>query len=399
MALPVKYLAFFISLLVYMKTWVEISKLNLLSNLAQFQRIVVPKVKLMAVVKSNAYGHGLIEVSKLLSQNRKAKLWFGVDSIDEALKLKNAGIKFPILILGYTEKSRLSEAVRNGFRLTVYNQKTIKELGKISISDSHFLNKKINVHIKVETGTSRQGVLESDILEFVRLIKKYPYINIEGLSTHFANIEDTTDHSYAMLQLKRFINVVNLLKRNGIEIPIKHTACSAATILFPKTHFDMVRIGISLYGHWPSKETFISAREQKKAIKLLPVLTWKTKIAQIKNVKAGTPISYGLTERVPHDTKIAILPIGYWDGYDRGLSSIGNVLISGKRCKVLGRVCMNMIVVDVNHIKDVKVEDEVVLIGKQGDEEITAEEIAQKLGTINYEVLTRINPLIPRIIV
>jgi alanine racemase len=353
----------------------------------------------MAVVKSNAYGHGLVEVSKLISTHKleKDRLWFGVDSIDEALKLKKAGIKFPILILGYTEKSRLTEAVRNGFRLTVYNRGTIEELGNVKCQMSNV--KCINIHIKVETGTSRQGVLEQDILDFVRLIKKYPHINIEGISTHFANIEDTTDHSYAKLQLERFNNIVSLLARNKVKIPIKHTACSAATILFPETHFDMVRVGISLYGHFPSRETFVSSREQKRNVRLIPVLTWKTKIAQIKKIKAGTPVSYGLTERVPQDTQIAILPVGYWDGYDRGLSSIGNVLIAGKRCKVLGRVCMNMTVVDINHLKNVKVEDEVVLIGKQGEEEITAEETAQKLGTINYEVLTRINPLISRVVV
>jgi alanine racemase len=403
-----------------MKTWIEISKSNLLSNLEQFQRILKPKTRLMAVVKSNAYGHGLVEVSKLINDYKpiRNKLWFGVDSIDEALRLKKAGIKFPILILGYVPLSRLSEAARNGFRLTVYNNETIKALGEFSISNFQFSIKsqipnskklnytsreveryKINIHIKVETGTSRQGVLEKDILDFVRLIKKYPYINIEGISTHFANIEDTTDHSYAKLQLERFNKIINLLKQHKIEIPIKHTACSAATILFPETHFDMVRVGISLYGHWPSKETFISAREQKKNIKLFPVLTWKTKIAQIKKIKAGTPVSYGLTERVLQDTQIAILPVGYWDGYDRGLSSIGNVLILGRRCKVLGRVCMNMIIVDINHLKNVKVEDEVVLLGRQRKEVITAEEIAQKLGTINYEVLTRINPQIPRIVV
>ena len=395
----------------FFKTWVEIKQSNLIHNLSQFQKLIGPKTRFMAVVKANAYGHGLIEVSKIVIKNGAD--WLGVDSIDEALRLKQVGIKTPILILGYTLKSRLAEAIEHGFRLTVYNRETIEKLGEIQ--NSKFKNKSVNVHIKVETGTSRQGVLEKDVLDFVKLIKKYPYINIEGLSSHFANIEDTTDHRYAQKQLKTFRRIAQRLERNGIKIPLKHIACSAATILFPETHFDMVRVGISIYGLWSSKETLISVKngslvKQGTKIKksftallqkfqLRPVMTWKTKVAQVKKLKAGTPISYGLTERISSDSRIAVLPVGYWDGYDRKLSSIGNVLIAGKRCKVLGRVCMNMIIVDVTHIPNIKIEDEVVLLGKQKNEEISADEIAQKLGTINYEVVTRINPLLPRIVV
>jgi alanine racemase len=383
------------------KTWVEISKENLVSNLTQFRNLIGKKRKLMAVVKSNAYGHGLVEVARIASGN--GANWLGVDSIDEALELKKNGLELPILILGYTLKSRLAEAVKSGFRLTVYNRETIEELSKFKSQKSKVKteskNLKVNVHIKVETGTSRQGVLEENILDFVKFIKKFENINIEGISTHFANIEDTTDHSYAKSQLTKFKEIVELLEDKGFNIPIKHTACSAATVLFPETYFDIVRLGISMYGHWSSRETQISARERGKKIKLLPVLTWKTRVAQIKEIKAGIPVSYGITEKVAQDTKIAILPIGYWDGLDRGLSSVGNVLIKGKRCKILGRVCMNMVVVDVNHVEKIKPEDEVVIIGKQGDEEITAEEMAGKIGTINYEVLTRINPRILRVVI
>lgn len=378
------------------KTWVEISEKNLKNNLRQFRNLIGEKRKLMAVVKSNAYGHGLVEIAKI-AQESEAN-WLGVDSVDEALELKKNGINLPILILGYTLKSRLKEAVENGFRLTVYNKETIKEISNFRFP---IFNKdeKINIHIKVETGTSRQGVLEENILDFVKFVGKYSNINIEGISTHYANIEDTTDHSYAQGQLKKFKEIVNLLEKKGYNIPIKHTACSAATVLFPETYFDMVRLGISMYGHWSSRETQVTASEQKIKLDLKPVLTWKTKVAQVKTIKAGTPVSYGITEKVSQDTKIAILPIGYWDGFDRGLSSVGNVLMGGKKCKVLGRVCMNMIVVDVNHVEDVKSEDEVVMIGKQGSEKITAEEMASKIGTINYEVLTRINPRILRTVI
>ncbi|NQU83950.1 MAG: alanine racemase, partial [Parcubacteria group bacterium] len=215
--------------------------------------------------------------------------------------------------------------------------------------------------------------------------------------THFANVEDTTNHYYADYQLERFKKIIRILEDNYIEIPIKHTACSAAAIIFPETHFNMVRFGTATYGIWSSKETFLAVK--KSEITLKPVLTWKTRVAQIKKVKKGMPISYGLTEKLSRDSRIAVIPVGYWDGYDRRFSSIGNVLINGRRCKVLGRICMNMCMVDITDLKDVSIEDEVVLLGEQKKERITVEELAEKIGTINYEIITRINPLIKRIVV
>jgi len=375
-----------------MKTWVEISKNNLIHNLKTFRSLIGPDVALMSVVKSNAYGHGLIETAKIAQEEAD---WFGVDSVDEALELKKQGIEKPILILGYTLNERLKDVVQNDFSQIVYNEDTIKKLGELS----NELNKKINVHFKVETGTSRQGIGEEEIIERLKIVKQYPNLIIQGLSTHYANIEDTTDHTYAMKQLERFKDYIQLLKEQGIDVPIKHTACSAAIILFPETYFDMVRAGISQYGLWSSKETLVSANGKARKIELKPALAWKTRIAQVKELEPGTPVSYGLTEKVSRKTKLAILPIGYWDGYDRHLSGMGNVLINGSRCKILGRICMNMIMVDVTDVDEVKPEDEAVLLGRQGDEEITADELAQKIGTINYEVVTRINPLIKRIIV
>jgi alanine racemase len=376
-----------------MKTWIEINKENLIHNLSQFRKLVGEKVKIMGVVKANAYGHGLVEVAGVISDKVD---WFGVDSLSEALKLREIGIKKPILVLGYTELSDLRAAVKNNISLTVYNKETIERLGKIQVPNPH-LNPKI--HIKIETGTSRQGVPENEILNFVKFIKNYPSIEIQGLSTHYANIEDTTDSSFAMEQLATFSCVADLLEKEGVHVPLRHTACSAATILFPETRYDLVRLGISMYGLWSSKETKAVAKNKNVDLDLKPVLTWKTIVAQVKSVKSGTPIGYGLTERVSRDSKIAVLPIGYFDGYDRKLSSIGNVLIHSKRCKVLGRVCMDMIIVDATDLPKVEVEDEVVLLGRQGREEVSAEELAQKIGTINYEVVTRINPLIQRILV
>lgn len=346
----------------------------------------------MSVVKSNAYGHGLPQIASIAKDYCD---WFGVDSLDEALALKEQAIGKPILIMGYTINDRLNEVVKNNFSQVVYNQEIIKKLGELSNQQ----NKKVNIHLKIETGTSRQGIGEEELSERIELIKQYPNLQIQGLSTHYANIEDTTDHGYAQSQLEKFKQVIKKLSKQGIEIPIKHTACSAAAILFPETHFDMVRIGISQYGLWSSKETFVSANGDAEKIDLKPVLAWKTVVAQVKNIKAGTPVSYGLTEKVGRDSKIAVLPVGYWDGFDRKLSSVGNVLIGGRRCKIIGRVCMNMCVADITDVSEVKPEDEVIIIGRQGEEEITADEVGQKSGTINYEVVTRINPLIKRIIV
>jgi alanine racemase len=375
-----------------MKTWIEINRNNLLHNLEQFRKLIGEKTKIMGVVKANAYGHGLTEVAQAILDKVD---WFGVDSLAEALKLRQVAIKKPILILGYVELKDLREAVKNNISLTVYNKETIEKLGKIPIQNPNFNPK---VHIKIETGTSRQGVGENEILDFVKFIKNYPSIEIEGLSTHYANIEDTTDSSFAMEQLAIFSRVAEILKKEGVAAPLRHTACSAATILFPETRFDMVRLGISMYGLWSSKETKAVAKNKNIDLDLKPVLTWKTIVAQVKTVKSGTPIGYGLTERVSRDSRIAVLPIGYFDGYDRKLSSVGNVLIHGKRCKILGRVCMNMIIVDVTDLEKIELENEVVLLGRQGREEVSAEDLAQKIGTINYEVVTRINSLIPRII-
>jgi alanine racemase len=375
-----------------MKTWVEINKENLLHNLGQFKSLVGDNVKMMGVVKANAYGHGLAEVAGIISEKVD---WFGVDSLIEALKLREIGIKKPILVLGYTELADLKEAVKNNISLTVYNKKTIERLGKIPIHNPS-LNPKI--HIKIETGTSRQGVLGKDFPDFVKFVKQFPSIEIQGISTHYANIEDTTDSSFAMGQLLVFSRAAEVLEKENIKVPFRHTACSAATILFPETHFDMVRLGISMYGFWSSKETKAIAKNKNLELDLKPALTWKTIVAQVKNLPAGTSVGYGLSEKVSRDSKVAILPIGYYDGYDRKLGSVGTVLAQGKRCKVLGRVCMNMIIIDVTEVEKIEPEDEIVLLGQQGREEITAEDLAEKIGTINYEVVTRINPFISRVV-
>lgn len=369
--------------------WLEISRSALKHNVLQIKKIIGPKVKLLLPVKANAYGHGLLEISKLA-----VKLgvdWLGVNSLTEAEELSKLRIKTPVLILGYVPTEQLKRLKKLvNVRLCAYNSETIKKLGQLKFS--------VKIHVKLETGTYRQGIKPSELTNFIKQARKFKNIQVEGLYTHFANIEDTLDHSYAFEQLKIFNRVVKLLSSQVIVPPILHTACSAAAILHPATHFNLVRTGISLYGLWSSRETRLIANKQHQTLLLRPVLSWKTIIAQIKRVKKGETIGYGRTETTTRNTTIAIIPVGYYDGLDRGLSNIGHCLVHGLMAKIMGRVCMNMAILDITDIPKVKVEDEVVILGRQENKCLTADDLAGKLGTINYEIISRINPLLPRII-
>jgi alanine racemase len=373
--------------------WVEISEEALKSNIKQIRGIIGNDVLLCPCVKANAYGHGLVECGKTFLE--AGADWLGVNALFEAKALREAGVEAPIYILGYVPIDLLKEAVGLDCRLVVYNKETIEKLGEVCEKSG----KTVKVHIKTETGNNRQGVLKDDLVDFAKYISGFDGIEIEGISTHFANIEDTTDHSYAELQLARFMSEVRALDDAGIKIPIRHCANSAATILFKETRFEMVRPGISCYGMWPSSETYASyLQEVGDGFALTPAFTWKTKIAQIKTIEAGEMIGYGCTYKTSRETRLAILPVGYYDGYDRGVSG-AHVLIHGKRARVRGRVCMNIIMVEISDIPEAVVEDEVVLMGRDGDEEISAELFASWAGTINYEVTTRINDRIPRVMV
>ncbi len=374
--------------------WIEINSTALTHNVHQFRRLIGKNRKLLATVKANAYGHGLPEVAAIAL--RAGADWLGVHSIEEGVFLRKKKVDCPILVLGYVSLDDLDRAVKHDLRLTVYNPETIERL----IELSPHRGGKIRLHLKVETGTHRQGILEEDILSFVAKIQEHPDLILEGMSSHFANIEDTTDHSYARRQLDKFKSISQSLEQQGIEVPIKHIACTAATILFPETYFNMIRIGIGMYGLWPSKETYLSCiLQNREPIRLRPVLAWKTRIAQIKVIPKGSYVGYGCTFRTTRETRLAVLPIGYFDGYSRNFSNVAFVLIKGQRAPVRGRVAMDFIMTDVTDIPDVKIEDEVVLIGEDEGERITADDLAVLAGTINYEIVARLNPLIPRIVV
>lgn len=374
--------------------WVEIDRDALRHNIRLFRKLIGPGKKLLAVVKANAYGHGLLEVSRL--SLAEGVDWLGMHSLDETLALREAGVKAPLLILGAVALDGLKAAVEADARLTIYNPETVDRLSSVC----RRLGRKARVHIKVETGTNRQGVPEKQLLKLVRRVQKEPGLILEGLSSHFANIEDTTDTAYPDFQLENYKRAVNLLEGHGFDIPVKHMSCTAATILFPRTHFDMARVGIGLYGLWPSKETYLSCLHQHLSpLKLKPVLSWRTRVVQVKAVAKGSFVGYGCTYRTTRPSRLAVLPVGYSDGYARNFSSTGHVLIRGRRAPVRGRVAMDFIMVDVTDIPGVKLEDTATLLGRDGRETISAEQLAAQAGTISYEILARINPLLPRRVV
>jgi alanine racemase len=373
---------------------VEISRSALVHNIREFRRIVGRKRLFLAVVKANAYGHGLVETSAIAVA--EGVDWLGVNSVEEGVALRDAGIGAPVLVLGYAPLGVLEEAAARDLRLTVYNRETVRRLAALSARSG----RRVRLHVKVETGTWRQGVVPKDLAAFVRDIRKHQGLVVEGLSSHFANIEDTTKHDYPRLQLDCYRTACRELEAAGVSVPMKHMSCTASTILFQEPEFNLARVGIGLYGLWPSKETYLSSvLEKKEPPSLKPVLSWKARIAQIKKVPSGAFIGYGCTYRTTRPTVLAVIPVGYYDGYDRRLSNAAHVLIKGRRAPVRGRVAMDFFMADVTDIPGVKLEDEATLLGADGRERIAAEDLAALAGTIGYEILARINPLIPRIVV
>jgi alanine racemase len=368
--------------------WVELDRKAPEHNLRQLRAGSARGVLACAVVKSNAYGHGVAQIASLLPSAD----WFGVNSLEEGLELRSFGITRPVILLGHVPLAELAAAVEADLSLTVYNRETIERL-----SSHPSLGRSARVHVKVDTGTARQGVLPEDLEDFIRLVKAARNVTLEGLSTHFANIEDTLHHEYAEMQIARFNAAVAAVERIAGRPPFIHTACTAAALLFASTHFTMLRSGIGLCGLWPSRETMVSAREKGGDVpQFLPVLSWKTRIVQIKKLPEGSYVGYGCSYRTMRPTVLGILPIGYSDGYDRALGNRAHVLVRGRRAPVVGRICMNLCMVDLTDVPVARLEDEVVLLGRSGEEQISAETMAEWAGTINYEIVTRISPLLPR---
>jgi alanine racemase len=371
--------------------WVELDHAAPEHNLRQLRAGAAPGVIACAVVKSNAYGHGAAQVAALLPSAE----WFGVNSLEEGLELRHAGISRPILLLGHVPLSELEAAVEADLGLTVYNRETIERLSSFTT-----LPRPARVHVKVDTGTARQGVLPGDMEAFLALVKRSRNVVVEGVSTHYANIEDTLNHDYAEMQMSRFSSALQIVDRVVGRPPWVHTACTAAALLFSSTHFTMLRSGIGLYGLWPSRETLLASRDKGGSVpEFRPVLSWKTRIVQIKTIPEGSCVGYGCSYKTMRSTELGVLPVGYADGYDRKLGNRAHVLVRGRRAPVIGRICMNLCMVDLTDVAGAKLEDEVVLLGRSGEERISAETMGEWAGTINYEVVTRISPLLPRKVV
>lgn len=365
-----------------LRTWIEIDRQTIAHNYNLFRSFISKETKLMAVVKSNAYGHSLHDFAKEVE--KLGTDWIGVDSVVEGLALRRGGIKTPLLVLGYTLPELQRDAVENDISLSISNYEALESL----LSQRY--SKIPNIHIKVDTGMSRQGFLLSEQKKLIDLLNKNKdKVNVEGLFTHFAAAKNPAFPNETNKQIAEFVNWKEALTKAGFKF-LAHACATSGTILFPKAHFDMVRVGIGMYGLWPSAETRSYAEDK---LPLKPVLTWKTLVGEVKTLDQERGVGYDFTETAPAGTKVAILPMGYWHGYPRSLSSIGYVMINDQKARILGRVSMDMLIVDVTKIKEVKVGDEVTLLGGS----VSAEYLSYIIGASWYELVTRLNPLIKRI--
>ncbi|MCP4684734.1 MAG: alanine racemase [bacterium] len=376
-------------------TWIELSEKALTRNIASLSRLAGGR-RIAVSVKSNAYGHGLAPmVGMFLNQPQVSYLT--VHSLEEARLCRQYGWDRRIMVLGPIPLDSLEGVFELDLEPVVFTKEALRRLGVLS----NKARTKVRTHLKLETGTHRQGIPEKALKSFASIYKRYRYLGKPyGAGMHFANIEDTTSHEYAQKQLNRFGQAVKQMTALGIKPTIRHTACSAALILFEKTRFELVRPGISVYGHWPSKETYLSYRLEGGRNDIFePVLAWKTRVTQIKEVPADSFVGYGCTYRTTARSRLAVLPVGYADGYSRALSNLAYVLVNGRRAPVRGRVCMNLMMVDITDIPGVKLEDPVTLIGGEGSDRLSAEQMADLAGSINYEILARLSPTLERAVV
>ncbi len=373
------------------RSWVKIDQQALKKNFQNLSKSLSSnRIKKMAIVKSNAYGHGMLECAKIFSQ--AGADFLGVDCLEEAQQLREADLKTPVLVLGWTSSETFSFASKNNISVTISSLNSLKQARKITEKNSS----KLKIHLKIDTGLHRQGLLIEEIDTAIKILIQAPKIELEGLYSHLSSAENPRDILYTQKQTVNFIKVRELFWQNGYK-PICHLSASAASLLYPEINYDMVRFGITLYGLWPSKETEKTSRENKKNLKLWPALTWQTRISEIKKIAKGESVGYDHSEKVKRDSLIGVIPVGYWHGYPRQASSKSFVLINGKLAKVLGKISMDMMVIDLTDIKKVRPGDLVTLIGSDHKQKVSAEKLAQTTDTINYEIVTRINPLTTRI--
>jgi alanine racemase len=364
-------------------SWAEIDLDAFEANVKTIRHHVGPQVEVFAVIKANAYGHGAVALAPVALQAGATRL--AVHRTIEGIELRQAGIQAPILLLGYTPPAAVDQVVHWRLTPSVITPEFAQALSARAVAAGVV----IPIHVKVDTGMNRYGIQPEDAVDFIAPLKAMPGLRVEGLFTHFATA-DAGDQAHVRKQLQVFNEVLSALKLAGVEIPIAHVANSAAIMRLPEAHFNAVRPGISLYGLPPS-------REWDPPFALHPVLTLKSRVARIHGMAAGEAVGYGRTFIAARTMRVALAVVGYGDGYHRVLSNKGCVLVGGKRAPVVGRVSMDQIVVDVTGIPEANQDDEVVLIGRQGEEEITATEVAGLAGTINYEITTGLLPRVTRV--
>lgn len=366
------------------RAYVDLTKLEEnIKSILQLMRSNRSHADYMAVVKADGYGHGAVEVSRCATS--LGVKWLGVAIPEEGMELRLAGIKEAILILGPIDTSEAELVVEYDLIPTVFSKDILLLLNRLGARHK----KPVPVHIKLDTGMGRIGIGEDgELLDFLSTLRGLPYIDPQGVFTHFAT-SDEIDRSFTLDQSKRFEDMLSLCRAQGFSFKYIHAANSAAAIGHPDSHFDLVRVGISMYGYCPAY--------QRDLLNLVPILEWHTKVMHIKEVDIDTPISYGCTFTTRSKTKVGTLPVGYADGYNRLMSNRGHVLIGGKKAPIIGRICMDQTMVDITHIPNVRVGDDVILMGRQLERSITAEDIAVLCNTIPYEVLTGISKRVDRI--
>lgn len=366
-------------------TYVEVNLDNLAHNYSEIRRIVRKETQVMPVIKANGYGHGAVELAKLYSSlgvNR-----FAVSLLNEAIELRRAGIDKPILVLNFTPYFQMSDVAANDLTQAIYRYEDAVALSEAAAA----MDKKLKIHIKLDTGMSRIGFLPSDdSIENVLKIGQLPNLEIEGIFTHFAK-SDEADKSFTRLQFDRFMRMVESIEEKGLTIPLKHVSNSAAIIDLPEYNLDIVRPGIILYGYYPSDDV------KKERIDLRPAMTLRTIVSNIKTLPADTGISYNHVYRTPAEARIATVPIGYADGYPRTLTGKGQVYIAGKRVTINPRICMDQMMFDVTGLRDVNVGDEVIYFGYGNRDWPSVDEVAKTFGTINYEIVCMMGRRLPRV--
>ncbi len=364
--------------------WIEVNLDAFRKNVRNLKRCAASDAEFMGVIKADGYGHGAVRLAQVLREENVKR--FGIVILEEGIELRESGFTESVLILGHTLPEDYEKVMEYNLIPLLYTFSQAEELNRVAGS----MNKKAAVHIKIDTGMGRLGFLPNDkSIEEIKRIYSLPSISLEGISTHLATA-DQLHNNFVHKQFETFQGVLQRLEKEGINIPIRHVANSAATINYPEMHLDMVRPGTSLYGLYPGPDM-----AQNPTVDLYPVMSVKAKIVHVKPVPAGTAVSYGSRFVTSRPSLLGIVPLGYVDGVFRKLENNGEVLIRGKKCPMVGAICMDQFVVDITDLDEVEIGDEVVLVGEQGKQRITADEVAAKVGTISIEIVTRMGKRMP----